>query len=227
MESKIIVFLEHKTTNWHDLEKSFQDHNFVVIHADSEKEAVDLIENSTADAVLADWKYGKINIHYFVKMINDLSGKTVVFVRADQLNYRDQISLLEQGVDECFDESLPADVLAAKVSALLRRISIAKQEKRTLKAKDVVINLDTHEVRKGDKLIDLTFTQFKILYLLASRRDYVFSRDEILSKVWGKNSFVTDRTVDVHVKRLREKLGEKNKSSDYIQTIHGLGYRFA
>ena len=72
MESKIIVFLEHKTTNWHDLEKSFQDHNFVVIHADSEKEAVDLIENSTADAVLADWKYGKINIHYFVKMINDL-----------------------------------------------------------------------------------------------------------------------------------------------------------
>ena len=92
--------------------------------------------------------------------------------------------------------------------------------------KDISIDLDTHEVRKENKLIDMTYTQFKLLYLLASRRDYVFSRDEILNKVWGENAYVTNRTVDVHVKRLREKLGEQNKKSKYIQTIHGLGYRF-
>ena len=91
----------------------------------------------------------------------------------------------------------------------------------------IEINLDTHEVRKGNNRIDLTYTQFKILYLLASRRDYVFTRDEILNKVWGKNIYVTDRTVDVHVKRLREKLGENGQPLKYILTIHGLGYRFA
>ena len=92
--------------------------------------------------------------------------------------------------------------------------------------KDISINLDTHEVRKDGKLLDMTYTQFRLLYLLASHRDYVFSRDEILDKVWGENTYVTNRTVDVHVKRLREKLGENRQPSKYIQTIHGLGYRF-
>ena len=82
-------------------------------------------------------------------------------------------------------------------------------------------------MRKSGKLIDLTYTQFKLLYLLAAKRDYIFTRNEILEKVWGENAYVTDRTVDVHVKRLREKLGEDRLPSKYIQTIHGLGYRFA
>jgi DNA-binding response OmpR family regulator len=75
--------------------------------------------------------------------------------------------------------------------------------------------------------IDLTYTQFKLLFLLASHRDYVFTREEILNFVWGEKTFVTDRTVDVHVKRLREKLGEDKQPLKYILTIHGLGYRFA
>ncbi|MCH7681738.1 winged helix-turn-helix domain-containing protein, partial [candidate division KSB1 bacterium] len=68
--------------------------------------------------------------------------------------------------------------------------------------------------------------QFKLLYLLASRRMNVFSRKEILDRVWGKKVYVTNRTVDVHIKRLREKLGEYKYPSQYIETIHGTGYRF-
>ncbi|NQT25569.1 winged helix-turn-helix domain-containing protein, partial [candidate division KSB1 bacterium] len=70
-------------------------------------------------------------------------------------------------------------------------------------------------------------TQFKLLYLFASQSENVFSRNDILSKVWGENTYVTNRTVDVHIKRLREKLGEDKQPSKYIQTIHGMGYRFA
>jgi DNA-binding response OmpR family regulator len=98
---------------------------------------------------------------------------------------------------------------------------------RNIKIKDIEINIDTHEVFKSGTPLDLTYTQFRLLYLLVTHRDTIFSRDEILEKVWGENVYVTDRTVDVHVKRLREKLGEKMQPSRYIQTIHGLGYRFA
>jgi DNA-binding response OmpR family regulator len=98
---------------------------------------------------------------------------------------------------------------------------------RNIKIKDIEINIETHEVLKGGKQLDLTYTQFRLLYLLVTHCDTIFSRDEILEKVWGENVHVTDRTVDVHVKRLREKLGEKTQPSRYIQTIHGLGYRFA
>jgi len=227
MESKIIVFLEHETSNWRDLERSFQNNNFIVLHAGNSAEVISIIENDKPNAVIIDWKHGRLAVQSVVKHVNIFSKKSVLVVRAERLSYNDQIALLEQGVDECFDESLNGDLVAAKVSALIRRVSFVKEEPRTLRAKDVIINLDKQEVLKGDRKIDLTFTQFKILYLLASRRDYVFTRDEILTKVWGENSYVTDRTVDVHVKRLREKLGENNKSSEYIQTIHGLGYRFA
>ncbi|MCD6117669.1 response regulator transcription factor [bacterium] len=227
MKSQIIVFLEHETSSWHDLEKSFQEHNFIVIHADNFKEVIRLIENDKPDAVIIDWKHGRGIVQSIIKQVNVFNKNSVLVVRALNLSYNDQISLLEQGIDECFDESLNGDLVVAKISALMRRVSFVKEEPRTLRAKDVIINLDTQQVIKGNRKIELTFTQFKILYLLASKRDYVFTRDEILTKVWGENSYVTDRTVDVHVKRLREKLGERNKSSDYIQTIHGLGYRFA
>jgi len=227
MESKIIVLFEHESSDWRNLEMPFQNHGFYLIHAETREAAVKFVAENKADALVLDWRMGRMAIQSLIHEISDLGAETVLVVLARQLNYRDQISLLEQGVDECFDESLPGDLLGAKVSALMRRVNIARNEHRTLRAKDVTINLDTHEVFRDGKLIELTFTQFKILYLLASKRDYVFTRDEILNRVWGDKSYVTDRTVDVHVKRLREKLGDTNRASDYIQTIHGLGYRFA
>ena len=110
---------------------------------------------------------------------------------------------------------------------MIRRIDLVEHAPRELRVKDILINLDTHEVRVGNRIVDLTNTQFRILHLLGTNRDYIFTRNEILNNVWGENVYVTDRTVDVHVKRLREKLSGQTNSFKYIQTIHGLGYRFA
>ncbi|HDQ45721.1 MAG TPA: response regulator transcription factor [bacterium] len=138
-----------------------------------------------------------------------------------------KIYALEDGADICFDQPVQIEELVAQVKALFRRCDRIREVPRDLTIKDIHINLNTHEVRKNGSLIDLTYTQFKLLYLLASQREIVFSRNDILKKVWGENAYVTDRTVDVHVKRLREKLGEGKQTSRYIQTIHGLGYRLA
>ena len=131
---------------------------------------------------------------------------------------------LEKGADDVMELPLRPREVAAKMKTLARRIVLADNKK--IRVKDIEIDLDEHRVRKAGKPIELTYIQFKLLYLLASRRNNVFSRKEILEKVWGKKVYVTNRTVDVHIKRLREKLGEYKYPSQYIETIHGTGYRF-
>jgi len=162
----------------------------------------------------------------FGRLLRNQCRKTALVLISGSRKLMDRIHALEDGADEYFTPESETDELVAKVRAIIRRISMVNATPRSLTIRDIIINLDTHEVKKAGKLIDLTYTQFKLLYLLASQRDSVFSRQDILSKVWGENAFVNDRTVDVHVKRLREKLGENNQPSKYIQTIHGLGYRF-
>lgn len=131
---------------------------------------------------------------------------------------------LEMGADDFITKPYNKQELVARIKAISRRLSSNSSKK--IKVKDIEINLDEHRVSKAGKPIDLTYIQFKLLYLLASRRMNVFSRKEILEKVWGKRVYVTNRTVDVHIKRLREKLGEYKYPSQYIETIHGTGYRF-
>ncbi|MCG8603392.1 response regulator transcription factor [bacterium] len=135
-----------------------------------------------------------------------------------------KIKGLELGADDFVTKPFNKQELVARIKAVSRRLSNTSAKK--IRVKDIEINLDEHRVSKAGKPIDLTYIQFKLLYLLASRRMNVFSRKEILEKVWGKRVYVTNRTVDVHIKRLREKLGEYKYPSQYIETIHGTGYRF-
>ncbi len=135
-----------------------------------------------------------------------------------------KIKGLESGADDFLQIPFSPRELVARIKAIARRVAMFDNKK--IRVKDIEIDLDEHRVRKAGKPIDLTYIQFKLLYLLASRRNNVFSRKEILEKVWGKKVYVTNRTVDVHIKRLREKLGEYKYPSQYIETIHGTGYRF-
>lgn len=147
----------------------------------------------------------------------------IIFYAADT-DENTVIKGLELGADDFLSDRFASAEIAARVRAIIRRVETSASKK--IKVKDIEIDLDEHKVKKSGKPIDLTYIQFKLLYLLASRRDNVFSRKEILERVWGRKVYVTNRTVDVHIKRLREKLGEYKYPSQYIETIHGTGYRF-
>ena len=154
---------------------------------------------------------------------DQLTRRIGIILSAYDADENDRVKGLELGADDFINYPFSMREMLARLKALYRRIRLTQNH---IKVRDIEIDLDEHRVKKAGHPIDLTYIQFKLLYLLASRRENVFSRQEILEKVWGHKIYVTNRTVDVHIKRLREKLGEVKYPSKYIETIHGVGYRF-
>lgn len=226
MVNKKIVLLIDNNKIGDNIEKSFFKSGFEVSRTSDPYQVITLLKNESPNAMIIDWDLADQILKKINQLISEKYRNTGMVLLHKNRKIDERIRALENGADDCLPQPAEVDELIAKVEALIRRTNWAENTPRVLKIKDVEINLDVHLVKKAGKVIDLTYTQFKLLYLLASRRDYVFSRDEILEKVWGENAYVTNRTVDVHVKRLREKLSEQDHPSKYIHTIHGLGYKF-
>ena len=134
---------------------------------------------------------------------------------------------LELGADDYITKPFKVRELLARIKAVLRRtknnISPISKEKDIIKFKDLVIDSIKHQVTIKDQPLNLTSTEFKLLKFLASHPGKVFTREQLLNQVWSEDSFIVDRAVDVHIRRLRQKL---LTASDYIITIRGVGYRF-
>lgn len=145
--------------------------------------------------------------------------KTLIcFLTARNEDYS-QIAGLDAGADDYVAKPVKPKVLVSRINALLRRKGMISLESGH--AKDLVINREKYVVEKNGAVIHLPRKEFELLALLASKPDYVFERDTILDKVWGSDIVVGDRTIDVHVRKLREKIGVH-----YIKTVKGIGYKF-
>ncbi len=136
----------------------------------------------------------------------------------------DRILGLELGADDYVTKPFSVKELVARVKAVLRR-SEKEEEKSGINIGEgsLTLDLEKHEVQSHGKKINLTSTEFKILTLLASKKGWVFSREKILDYLWGSEKIVVDRTIDVHIKHLREKLGD---AAVFIKNIRGIGYKF-
>ncbi len=140
--------------------------------------------------------------------------------RADE---GDRILGLELGADDYVLKPFSPKELVARVKAVLRRMEQKAPEEEKIEIANVLsLDLQKHEVSARGNKVDLTSTEFRILQLLASKPGWVFSRDKILDYLWGNEKTVVDRTVDVHIKHLREKLGDPGK---LIKNIRGVGYK--
>ncbi|MFH1190071.1 MAG: response regulator transcription factor [Candidatus Omnitrophota bacterium] len=135
----------------------------------------------------------------------------------------DRIVGLELGADDYMVKPFSPRELALRVKAILKRGKIENVKKDMLAAGDIAIDIPRHKVTVKDKPVDLTRMEFKLLITLMQRQGRVQTRDRLLSDVWDMDSSIDTRTIDTHIKRLREKLG---KAGAFIETVRGLGYKF-
>ena len=147
----------------------------------------------------------------------------IAFLTAREEDYS-QIAALDIGGDDYITKPIKPRVLMSRVKALMRRNLPSDDEIATSKKTiigDLVIDREQFRVLQAGTAVELAKKEFELLHLLASKPGKVFSRDEIFNKVWGTDVIVGNRTIDVHIRKLREKLGD-----DYIKTIKGIGYRY-
>jgi len=146
--------------------------------------------------------------------------KTVItFLTAREEDYS-QIAALDVGGDDYITKPIRPRVFMSRIKALIRRLDRSEDEE-TVKVGDLKIDKEKVSVIRGEEVIELAKKEFELLYLLVSKPGKVFSREEIFNKVWGTDVIVGNRTIDVHIRKLREKIGDH-----YIKTIKGIGYKF-
>jgi two-component system alkaline phosphatase synthesis response regulator PhoP len=153
-----------------------------------------------------------------LRKIPGLENILICFLTARNEDYS-QIAGLDAGADDYISKPIKPRVLISRINALLRRKELTSM--KSIDTKELVINREKYTVFKEGKAIHLPKKEFELLALLASRPEIVFERDVILEKVWGTDIVVGDRTIDVHIRKLREKIGD-----DHIQTVKGIGYKF-
>jgi phosphate regulon transcriptional regulator PhoB len=139
----------------------------------------------------------------------------------------DRVVGLEIGADDYVTKPFSMRELIARVRTVLRRHDSPVPQKATLQRGNLVIDPAAHSVSVEGRRIDLSALEFRLLHYLGSHPGMVFSRDQLLDRVWGDDRSVTPRSVDVYVRRVREKIEPQPQSPTYIQTVHGVGYRFA
>lgn len=200
---------------------------FACLEAANAHEAEKLLHESPPDLMLLDWMMPGISGIDFVRRLRKEEGTRVlpIIMLTARTEERDKIQGLETGADDYLAKPFSTRELIARIRALLRRSTDSGQ---TLVHSIAGLSLDeeTHRVKADDHLIDLGPTEFKLLNFFMQNPERVFSREQVLNNVWGENVYVEDRTVDVHIRRLRKEL-EPTGHDKLIQTVRGAGYRFS
>lgn len=155
-----------------------------------------------------------------IRKIPELSNVIITFLTARSEDYS-QVAGFDAGADDYIAKPIKPKLLVSKVKALLRRLKSETMSTETLNVGGIEINREEYKIVKDNIEIILPRKEFELFHLLASKPGKVFKREEILDKVWGNEVIVGGRTIDVHIRKLREKIGE-----DLFKTIKGVGYKF-
>lgn len=228
MEEKILVVDDESAIS--DIIKfNFEKEGYIMETADNGRDAISLAEKNNYDLILLDIMMPKLNGFEALREIRKSSDVPVIMLTARE-DEVDKVLGLELGADDYVVKPFSMRELLARVKAVLRRFDgqdKKEDDSSILKVMDLEIDLNKYQVRRGDEVVELTLREFELLKFLASYPGTVFSREELLEEVWEYEYYGDIRTVDVTVRRLREKIEDEKKGFKYIKTKRGVGYFFA
>ena len=201
------------------------DHYDVFIAGDGD-EALELFDKVQPDIVLLDVMMPRRDGFQVCKEIRSRSQVPIIMITARGEDF-EKIMGLDIGADDYIVKPFSNGEVMARARAILRRINVVNSAAQLLTCGNITVNLENYTVDIGGNDVRLTKKEIEILWLLASNKNKVFSRDQLLDKIWGYDFYGDSRTVDSHIKRLRSKLDEYPHEGWEIETIWGVGYKFA
>jgi DNA-binding response OmpR family regulator len=211
------------------LRKYLEREGFEVHEALDGPAAIEVAGLVEPDVVVLDWMLPRLDGVEVLRELRRFSEAYIIMLTA-RTEEVDRIVGLSTGADDYLTKPFSPGELVARIRAMLRRPRTAtpndKDVEAPMKFGELMIDLARREVRLGEEQVSLTALQFDLLATLASRPGLVFSRGQLLERVWGDNYFGGDHVVDVHVANLRKKVEDDPSSPRYVETVRGVGYRF-
>ncbi len=227
MNNQTILVVEDEK-NISDVIKAYlKKEGYMIITAFNGEEALEKFKSNHIDMVILDLMIPKIPGEQVCSSIRNISDVPIIMLTAKS-ELEDKIEGLNIGADDYMIKPFSPRELISRVKALMRR---AYKDSSTLAEKlrfkgELEIDIDRLLVTKSGKTIDLTANEFKILSTLASNPEIVLTREQLIQKAFGMDYEGFDRTIDTHIKNIRQKIEENPKSPEYIVTVYGMGYKF-
>ncbi len=206
------------------LKWNFERENYIVDHTTDGEEALLLAREATPDLVLLDWMIeglSGLEVCRRLRRLPDTANVPIIMLTA-RGEEEDRIRGLETGADDYVTKPFSPRELIARVGAVLRRVRPALSAE-TLEYADIGMDLVAHRVKRGGEVVNLGPTEFRLLRHFMEHPGRVFSRERLLDAVWGQDSDIEVRTVDVHIRRLRKAINEGGRA-DIIRTVRSAGY---
>jgi two-component system phosphate regulon response regulator PhoB len=204
-----------------------QQYDFNVLEAGDVTEAQAILDESVPDLILLDWMLPRITGDEWTRRLksNDSYRDLPIILVTAKGEEVDKIRGLDIGADDYVTKPFSPKELISRIKAVLRR-SGKIHDLTQIKFQDIVMDTERHRVNISDKEVDVSPTEFKLLSFFLTHPDKVYNRTQLLDQVWGRNVYIEERTVDVHIRRLRKILA-KYQREDWLQTVRGFGYRFS
>ncbi len=225
MAAKILIIEDEKAVR-EMLCFTLKNNGFEILEAEDSNSALDALRENEINLILLDWMLpGKqgIEISRIIRSSSEIKDIPIIMLTAKS-DESDKVLGLESGADDYITKPFSPKELVARIKALLRRTAPQK-DMEVVKYGNITLNPMTHKVTDGDSNVELGPTEFKLLHFFMTHPERVFSRSQLLDLVWGRNIYVEERTVDVHILRLRKSF--VSESSKCIQTVRGAGYRMS
>ena len=200
---------------------------FTAIAATEVESAQKILADSYPDLILLDWMLpGTSGVEWARRLKKALSYKDLpIILLTARGEEEDKVRGLEIGADDYLTKPFSPKELVARIRAVLRR-SGKLQGATQITLGDLILDTEQHRLTIGEQQLDVSPTEFRLMQFFMTHPNKVFSRTQLLDQVWGRNVYIEERTVDVHIRRLRKILGDYGKE-DLVQTVRGFGYRFS